>query len=215
MGRLPVCGWRDACGVRVRNETMAIDIAPADGLIAVTLRDRDGGESVRHARKLVLATGQEGTGDWWMPDFVAALPRHLRAKASDTIDFTALRARHVAVLGAGASAFDNAATALEAGAASVELYCRRPEPQTIQPYRWLTFAGFPAPFVGFGRCVAMAFHEPHPGNARRFSASDVRSLREAPEFPTGGRPAMDGCAHTARGAGWRWRRRAAPSAPIS
>ena len=21
-------------------------------------------------------------------------------------------------------------------------YCRRPQPQTIQPYRWLTFAGF-------------------------------------------------------------------------
>jgi FAD-dependent urate hydroxylase len=129
---------RDATGVHVRNETAAIDIAPAEGLIAVTLSD----STIRHARKVVLATGQEGTGNWWMPDFVAALPTGLRANAADPIDFAGLRGRHVAVLGAGASAFDNAATALEAGAATVDLHCRRPEPQTIQPYRWLTFAGF-------------------------------------------------------------------------
>lgn len=45
------------------------------------------------------------------------------------------------VLGTGASALDNAACALEAGA-EVHLFCRRAEPQVIQPYRWLTFAGF-------------------------------------------------------------------------
>ena len=46
------------------------------------------------------------------------------------------------MLGAGASALDNAAMALEAGAADVAVYCRRLEPQVVQPYRWLTFAGF-------------------------------------------------------------------------
>jgi FAD-dependent urate hydroxylase len=46
------------------------------------------------------------------------------------------------VIGAGASAFDNAATALEAGAAEVHLLCRRKEIQVVQPYRWLTFRGF-------------------------------------------------------------------------
>jgi FAD-dependent urate hydroxylase len=133
---------RDTTGVAVQNGTAAIDIAPADGLLAATLRDADGRETIRHARKIVLATGQEGTGAWWMPDFVAALPHHLRANTPDPIDFARLRGKRVAVLGAGATAFDNAATALEAGAARVDLYCRRPMPQTIQPYRWLTFAGF-------------------------------------------------------------------------
>jgi FAD-dependent urate hydroxylase len=94
------------------------------------------------ARKVVLATGQEGAGHWWMPDFVAALPAHLRAHAWEPIDFAALRGKVVAVLGAGASAFDNAAAALEAGAAEVHLFCRRAEPMVVQPYRWLTFAGF-------------------------------------------------------------------------
>jgi cation diffusion facilitator CzcD-associated flavoprotein CzcO len=77
-----------------------------------------------------------------MPDFVAALPTRFRAHAADPIDFAALRGRRVAVLGAGASAFDNAAVALEAGASRVVLFCRRPQPRVVQPYRWLTFAGF-------------------------------------------------------------------------
>src|SRR5580698_7245206 len=77
-----------------------------------------------------------------MPGFVAALPERFRAHAADPIDFSLLCGRRVAVLGAGASAFDNAAMALEAGASAVVLFCRRPEPQVVQPYRWLTFAGF-------------------------------------------------------------------------
>jgi FAD-dependent urate hydroxylase len=62
--------------------------------------------------------------------------------AAQPIDFARLRGKKVAVIGAGASAFDNAATALEQGAAEVHLFCRRAEVQLIQPYRWLTFRGF-------------------------------------------------------------------------
>ncbi len=133
-------GWvRDTVGIPVRNEAEVIDIGPApDGLLDVTYRDG----SRQTARKVVLATGQDGGGEWWMPDFVAALPDRFRAHAADSIDFSALRGRRVAVLGAGASAFDNAAMALEAGAVSVDVFCRRPEPQVVQPFRWLTFAGF-------------------------------------------------------------------------
>jgi cation diffusion facilitator CzcD-associated flavoprotein CzcO len=58
------------------------------------------------------------------------------------IDFAALAGKTVAVIGAGATAFDNAAMALEAGAVDVQLLCRRAEIQVIQPYRWLTFRGF-------------------------------------------------------------------------
>jgi cation diffusion facilitator CzcD-associated flavoprotein CzcO len=130
---------RETVGVPVRNDTEIIDIAPTPtGLLAATLSD--GG--VLFARKIVLATGQDGAGLWWMPDFVTALPPRFRAHAADPIDFALLRGKRVAVLGAGASAFDNAAMALEAGAAEVVLFCRRLEPQVVQPYRWLTFAGF-------------------------------------------------------------------------
>jgi cation diffusion facilitator CzcD-associated flavoprotein CzcO len=130
---------RDTVGVPMRNEAAVVDIASAPGdLLTATLSNG----TKLHARKIVLATGQDGAGLWWMPDFVASLPARCRAHAADPIDFTALRGRRVGVLGAGASALDNAATALEAGAAEVVVFCRRPELQLVQPYRWLTFAGF-------------------------------------------------------------------------
>jgi cation diffusion facilitator CzcD-associated flavoprotein CzcO len=133
---------RDTVGVAVRNDTEVVDIAPApQQLLGITLRHADN-ETTLFARKVVLATGQDGAGKWWMPDFIAALPAHVRAHTADMIDFAALRGRRVAVLGAGASALDNAAMALEAGAADVTVFCRRLEPQVVQPYRWLTFAGF-------------------------------------------------------------------------
>jgi cation diffusion facilitator CzcD-associated flavoprotein CzcO len=70
------------------------------------------------------------------------LPADRRAHTCETtIDFERLRGRPVAVLGAGASAMDNAAVALEHGAA-VHLFCRRASPSVVQRYRWLTFAGF-------------------------------------------------------------------------
>jgi cation diffusion facilitator CzcD-associated flavoprotein CzcO len=134
--------FRRVTGVPVRNGVEAGAIAPAvtdDGLPCLRVETSDG---PMLARKVVLATGQEDAGRWWMPDCVAALPARLRAHTADPIDFAALKGKRVAVLGAGASALDNAAMALEAGAAAVTLYCRRAEPQLVQPYRWLTFAGF-------------------------------------------------------------------------
>lgn len=134
---------RETTAIPVRNGLEAIDIAPAaHDLIAVTVQGGGGSREILHTRKLVLATGMEGMGGWWMPDFVSALPIHLRAHAADAIDFDALSGKVVAVLGAGASALDNAAVALEHGASEVHLFCRRITPQLVQPYRWLTFAGF-------------------------------------------------------------------------
>ena len=133
---------RDVVALPVRNETSLRAIKSAGELLQLKLANAAGAVETVYARKVVLATGQEGAGCWWMPDFVQALPSEFRAHAADPIDFKRLKGKIIAVLGAGASAFDNAATALEAGAASVHLFCRRLEPQTVQPYRWLTFAGF-------------------------------------------------------------------------
>ena len=135
--------FRRVTGLPVRNGVAVVAIGPdatddGDPCLRATLSTGE----VLFARKLVLATGQDGTGQWWMPDFVQRLPAHLRAHTAEYIDFAALRGRVVAVLGAGASAFDNAAAALEAGAAEVHLFCRRAEPMIVQPYRWLTFTGF-------------------------------------------------------------------------
>lgn len=133
--------YRRVLELPVRNDCALTGIAPDTGCLRLTV-DTPAGTETLHARKLVLATGQEGLGRWLMPDYVEALPPRFRAGTADAIDFAALKDKVVAVLGAGASAADNAACALEAGAASVHMFVRRPAMQRVQPYRWLTFPGF-------------------------------------------------------------------------
>jgi cation diffusion facilitator CzcD-associated flavoprotein CzcO len=134
--------YREVLELPVRNGCEVIDIAPsANGLLQATVRSFVGEETL-HARKIVLATGQEGMGDWSIPEPMRHLAGTRCVDSAAAIDFYALRGRRAAVVGAGASAFDNAAMALEAGAARVDLLCRRAEIQLVQPYRWLTFRGF-------------------------------------------------------------------------
>lgn len=95
------------------------------------------------ARRVVLATGIDGSGEWRVPRAVSdALPKRLYAHTREDIDFQALRGKRVAVLGAGASGFDNAATALEHGAAEVHLLFRREKLVSVNAYRWAEFVGF-------------------------------------------------------------------------
>jgi len=106
----------------VQNETCVVGLDPGNGMVRLTLADG----RVLPARRVVLATGRLGAGGPAIPAFVdRGLWPDLAAHASEDIDFSALRGRQVAVIGAGASAWDNAATALEAGAAGVSMYARR------------------------------------------------------------------------------------------
>jgi cation diffusion facilitator CzcD-associated flavoprotein CzcO len=102
-----------------------------------------GAEEELLARRVVLATGIQGSGEWHVPEAIRrALPRERYAHTSEPIDFGALCGKRVAVLGAGASAFDNAALALEQGAREVHLLFRRRELVSVNPYRWAEFVGF-------------------------------------------------------------------------
>ena len=134
--------FRRVVGIEVQNELALTAIHPDAGCLRADVETAAGDRSAIYARKIVLATGQDGTGRWWMPDCISALPKELRAHAADDIDFQSLSGKTVGVLGAGASAFDNAAEALDAGANPVALFCRRAELQTVQPLRYVTFHGF-------------------------------------------------------------------------
>ncbi|WP_226578378.1 NAD(P)-binding domain-containing protein [Acuticoccus sediminis] len=144
IGREEWAGYLDwvrrMTGARVRNGVELIGIDEAGPLLRATVREAGATRDI-HTRRIVLATGQESGGSWHLPPAVEALPAHLRAHTCEDIDFAALEGKTVFVLGAGASAFDNAATALEAGAV-VHLFTRRDKVQVIQPYRAITFAGF-------------------------------------------------------------------------
>jgi cation diffusion facilitator CzcD-associated flavoprotein CzcO len=132
---------RKVAGITVHNGTKLLGLTQAGELIRAELL-QGGVTHTVYARKVVLATGQESMGQWALAPHLEKLPAARRACTGDEIDFSTLKGKTVVVVGAGASAFDNAATALEAGAKEVKLLCRRLLPQVVQPYRWLTFRGF-------------------------------------------------------------------------
>ena len=128
--------------VRANTELTALRWDAKASAFAATVRE-DGGEGLLYARRIVLATGIEGSGDWHVPAFISdALPRERYAHTRWDIDFEALKGKRVAVLGAGASAFDNAAVALEHGVATVDLFFRREQLVNVNAYRWAEFVGF-------------------------------------------------------------------------
>lgn len=133
--------FRRIAAIPVYNDTALTGVTVDGDLLRLTVR-RHGRTEEWAARKLVLATGVLGAGGPSLPDFAHQLPRHLWAHSSDAIDFSRLAGRHVAVLGAGASAFDNAAVALEAGAASVHLFARRARIEQLNIKSALEFSGF-------------------------------------------------------------------------
>ncbi|MDR6496473.1 NAD(P)-binding domain-containing protein [Paraburkholderia sp. 22099] len=145
--------YRRALDLPVRNDTRVDLLRPrSDGLIELDLVHEPANDS-RHAqretvlaRHVVLATGREGLGGAFIPAVARDLPLHLRAHSSDAIDFDALRGKRVGVVGASASAFDNAATALEAGAAQVDLFVRR---DALPRINKLTGIGSPGLVHGF------------------------------------------------------------------
>lgn len=116
--------YRQVLGLEVRNDTAVTAIRPAADHVALAITTPEGPERLA-ARHAVLATGRDGLGGPSVPDLAAELPRERWAHSSDRNDYALLRGRRVAVIGAGASAMDSAATALEAGAARVDLLIRR------------------------------------------------------------------------------------------
>ncbi|HMB73813.1 MAG TPA: NAD(P)/FAD-dependent oxidoreductase, partial [Gammaproteobacteria bacterium] len=100
------------------------EIEPQGDMLRLHL-DVEGVRRVETTRKLVLANGYAGAGGANLPGFLRALPAELWAHTSSPIDFGAMAGKVVAVVGAGSSAFDAAAVALESGAAEVHMFNRR------------------------------------------------------------------------------------------
>lgn len=133
--------FRATVDVPVRNGVELRRLEPAGDWIACDLAV-DGRPTREYARRVVLAHGFENAGVWALPDWAESLPAEIRAHSNGPIDFDAIEGKRVAVLGNGASAFDNALEALRAGAARVDLCFRRAALPEINPHRWAEFAGY-------------------------------------------------------------------------
>ncbi|AWG27442.1 NAD(P)-binding domain-containing protein [Burkholderia cenocepacia] len=138
--------YRRVLDLQVRNDTTLVALRPReDGLLALDIRANGEGDTLL-ARHVVLATGRDGLGGPYVPPVAQRAPRTRWAHSSEPIDFAALAGKRVGMVGAGASAFDNAGTALEAGAARVDLFFRRADIPRINK---LTGIGSPGLVHGY------------------------------------------------------------------
>lgn len=141
--------YRQVLGLKVFNQHRVTDVWPQEnGLVKLRIETATGAVLERMARRVVLATGRAGLGGPWVPDWVHALPSTHWAHSAHHNDYSALKGLRVGVVGAGASAMDSAATALEAGAAHVHLLVRRPDIPRVNKGKG---AGSPGFVHGHGR----------------------------------------------------------------
>ncbi|HAF42709.1 MAG TPA: monooxygenase [Sphingobium sp.] len=137
--------YRRILDLPVRNGSRVVLVNPVrKGLFRLDIAD---GAPVL-ARKVVFATGIQGGGQWQVPVLVSSLPAHRYAHTSEAVDFAALAGKRIAILGGGASAFDNAQHALAEGAGEVHVFVRRKTLPTVNPIRFMEANGmiprFPA-----------------------------------------------------------------------
>ena len=119
--------YRQVLAPDVRNDHEVLRVEPrGDGLVALRIRTPDG-ERTTYARRVVIASGRDGIGGPYVPAIASDIPRKFWAHSSDEMDYALLAGKRVGVVGAGASAMDSAGTALECGAARVEMLIRRTE----------------------------------------------------------------------------------------
>jgi FAD-dependent urate hydroxylase len=131
LNRIPRLEWADyvdwfqqVTGTTVRYRTRLIEIEPQGDLLRLHL-ESEGVRRVETTRKLVLANGYAGAGGANVPGFLSGLPSEFWTHTAGRIRFDALAGKVVGVIGAGSSAFDAAAVALESGAAEVHMFNRR------------------------------------------------------------------------------------------
>ncbi len=199
-------GWyRRFLGIPVRYRTRLLRIEPADGQFRLHL-EVGGAGKLETARKIILANGVAGNGGAYIPPALTeGLPPRLYAHAAEMIDFAALRGKTVAVVGGAASAFDAAAVALETGAASVDLFARRPVAGVLAGRPGARLSRRLRQFPRTARFGALAPGDPVSPRRLDPARRRDRAGAEIPQFPAASRRSL------ALGAGGGWPDRGASS----
>ncbi len=135
--------YRKILSLPVINEVKLNLVEPVEkGLFRLHLSGSNTSSNEILARKVILATGIQGGGEWHVPPLVKdTLPSHLYAHTSKSINFDVLKGKKIAILGGGASAFDNANFALSEGVAEAHVFIRRKEMPRINPIRQMEVSG--------------------------------------------------------------------------
>ncbi|WP_180900404.1 NAD(P)-binding domain-containing protein [Martelella soudanensis] len=130
-------------GADVVNDCDVAGIAPEGNLLRLTTTN---GPAL--ARRVVIATGLDAMGAPRLPACARHIPKGKVYHSADVFDTKTLKDKRVIVVGAGASAMDNAATALEQGCARLDLLVRRPAIPVIDKFTGTGSRGMTSGYVG-------------------------------------------------------------------
>jgi FAD-dependent urate hydroxylase len=135
--------YRKVLNLPVINEVKLTLIDPSkDGIYKLHIEGAGAPSDRLLARKVILATGIQGGGEWHVPPMISEkLPKQFYAHTSEAINFDVLKGKRIAILGGGASAFDNANFALTEGVAEAHVFVRRKEMPRINPIRQMEVSG--------------------------------------------------------------------------
>jgi FAD-dependent urate hydroxylase len=175
LDKIPRAAWmeylrwfRATLNLPVQNGVKVLRIDPQpDGVHHLHVRKPDG-ESIVRARKVILATGIQGGGEWHIPAMIKeSLPPARYAHTSEMVDYAALAGKRIGILGGGASAFDNAQCALSLGVAEAHVFVRRNKLPQVNPIRFLERWGLAPRFASFDdaskyKMMAAFFHHNQP-----------------------------------------------------
>lgn len=128
-------------GAQVQNEVRLDRIEPSDDGVRLSFSSPTGRRQLT-ARRVVLATGREGQALPRVPQVLAPYYGAQVQHSSDPLRGDAVQGRRVAVIGLGASAFDNAAEALDLGAREVTLIGRAPAIPRLNKMKQTVYPGF-------------------------------------------------------------------------
>ncbi|MEP4378440.1 MAG: FAD/NAD(P)-binding protein [Alphaproteobacteria bacterium] len=179
MFRIPRVMWMDyliwyrrILNVPVQNDSLVEDIVPVDDdLLRLTI-NRAGTAQHVHARTVIVSTGTEGLGSRSIPASIRALPKWLWAHSNEIIDMRGFAGKRIGVLGSGASAYDAAIAAVDAGAVSARICFRRAQIPTQNPRRRMENSGYLS-------------HFPELRDAHRWSyVQHLYSIGQGPPEPT-------------------------------
>lgn len=122
-----LCWFRHILQIPIENQMTLRKIIPLSDRIELHFDQ----EKIIQARKVVLATGREGSGGLKLPKCLENISKTHFSHTGEMIDPELFNQKRIVIIGAGSSAFDAAGMAIENGALSVEMLVRRSE---IVPY---------------------------------------------------------------------------------
>tara|TARA_Y100000588_G_C14249634_1_gene922932 strand:- start:1273 stop:2667 length:1395 start_codon:yes stop_codon:yes gene_type:complete len=133
--------YRKVLNLKIENEKQVIGIEPASYGFNMRVTSGESLEDIP-VRKIILATGREGMAEPRVPGILKEFLGPNCQHSSEDICFKRMVGKDVAVVGISASAVDNAASALEAGASKVYVMARASAVPRVNKMKSTVYSGF-------------------------------------------------------------------------